>query len=180
MRTVGCEMLNSLGYEVITADNGYEAVSLFRKQRDLEFVMLDLAMPRMDGEECFREMRRLNPSAKVIMTSGYSEQEISGRLGDRGLAGFLQKPYRLGSLKEVLRRVLGEPGGPGAVSQPDLSGQPGVYPLRWYSRCSASTMRKRAWPAMPTVSESPRKNRPSGRKAAWKRCRRRAWQSPFR
>jgi DNA-binding NtrC family response regulator len=60
----------------------------------------------MDGEETFRELRRLNCAAPVIITSGYSEYEVAERFAGKDVAGFLQKPYRLDSLKKVLWRTL--------------------------------------------------------------------------
>ena len=69
---------------------------------------LDLTMPRMDGEEAFREMRLLDPDAKIILCSGYSEKEATDRFADEGLAGFLQKPYSMSALKGKLREALPE------------------------------------------------------------------------
>jgi len=59
-------------------------------------------MPHMDGEQCFRELRRLKPEVKVIMSSGYNEYEVTQKFVGKGLAGFIQKPYRLAVLREVL------------------------------------------------------------------------------
>ena len=72
VRDVGSEMLKSLGYTVVAARDGKEAVEVFASRDDISFVILDLTMPRMDGEECFRELRRLRPGVRVIMSSGYS------------------------------------------------------------------------------------------------------------
>ncbi len=70
-------------------------------------MLLDLTMPRMNGEETVRELRRVDPEVVVVMTSGYTEQEISSRFVGRGLTAFLQKPYQLKSLAAKLREVLG-------------------------------------------------------------------------
>jgi CheY-like chemotaxis protein len=69
-------------------------------------VLLDLTMPRMDGEETFREMRRIKKDVRVIMASGYNEQEVSQRFVGKGLAGFIQKPFQLKELREALAKVL--------------------------------------------------------------------------
>jgi CheY-like chemotaxis protein len=61
----------------ITANDGLEAINIFKETPDVAFVILDLTMPRMDCEQCFRELRSLNPLVKVIMSSGYNEQEVS-------------------------------------------------------------------------------------------------------
>ena len=63
-------------------------------------------MPHMDGEQCFRELRQLKPDAKVIMCSGYNEQEVTQKFVGKGLAGFIQKPYKLSILEETIRRII--------------------------------------------------------------------------
>lgn len=86
-------MLEKLGFSVITAEDGREAVGSYRlRDREIAFVMLDLTMPRMNGEEAFRELRRMDPGVQVILSSGYSEQEISARFAGKGLTGFILKP----------------------------------------------------------------------------------------
>ena len=62
-------------------------------------------MPHMDGEQCFRELRQLDPDVKVIMSSGFSEQEVTQKFAGKGLAGFIQKPYKLSVLSDVMREV---------------------------------------------------------------------------
>ncbi|NTW98785.1 MAG: PAS domain S-box protein [Geobacteraceae bacterium] len=105
IRGIGTEMLKELGFSTITACDGREAVEIFRNRPEIAFVMLDLTMPHMDGEQCFRELRQLKPDVKVIMSSGYNEQEVTQRFVGKGLAGFIQKPYRLSTLQEVIRGV---------------------------------------------------------------------------
>ena len=70
-------------------------------------VLLDLTMPRMDGEETFRELRRIRPDVRVIISSGYNEQESTNRFAGKGLAGFIQKPYGVRPLVEKIRQGLG-------------------------------------------------------------------------
>ena len=57
----------------------------------------------MDGTECFRELRKLNPLIKVIISSGYNEQEVTPKFAGAGLTGFIQKPYRLSALRDTLQ-----------------------------------------------------------------------------
>lgn len=103
---VGQLMLERLGFSVITAGDGREAVEIYRTRgKDLALVLLDLTMPRMNGEEAFRELRRIDPNVRVILSSGYSEQEISARFAGKGLAGFIQKPYQVDSLRDVLKGI---------------------------------------------------------------------------
>jgi CheY-like chemotaxis protein len=105
IRGVGKEMLQEFGFTVITADDGREAVEIFKTRPDITMVILDLTMPHMDGEECFRELRKLNPNIKVIMSSGFNEQEVTQKFVGKGLAGFIQKPYRLSVLREVIQKI---------------------------------------------------------------------------
>ena len=104
---VGRQILGRVGFNVLTASHGREALETFRAHADdIVCVLLDLTMPHMDGEETFREMRRLRPGVKVLLCSGYNEQEATQRFSGKGLAGFLQKPYSMRALREELRRIL--------------------------------------------------------------------------
>ncbi len=105
VRGIGAEMLKELGFTVVTADDGREALERFKSMPDVDFVILDLTMPHMDGEQCFRELRQLQADVKVIMSSGYNQQEVTQKFAGKGLAGFVQKPYRLSTLKEVIRSL---------------------------------------------------------------------------
>lgn len=103
------EMLNDFGFEVITANNGKEALEVFALQhKQILFVLMDLTMPQMDGEEAFREFRRIDPAVKVIICSGYNEQEVSQKFAGKGLAGFLKKPYLLAELQKTIQDILTE------------------------------------------------------------------------
>ncbi|MFA6147716.1 MAG: PAS domain S-box protein [bacterium] len=107
VRRVGVGMLESLGFHVVTAADGREAVEIFRSRMDeIRCVVLDLKMPRMDGEEAFREIRRLHPGARVVLSSGYNEQYAMKRFAGEGLSGFLQKPYNIEILAATLRKVI--------------------------------------------------------------------------
>jgi PAS domain S-box-containing protein len=106
VRGIGTEMLKELGFATITANDGREAIEIFKKTDDIALVILDLTMPRMDGEQCFRELRQLKPDVKVIVSSGYNEQEVTQKFVGKGLAGFVQKPYKLSVLKEIIRKVI--------------------------------------------------------------------------
>jgi signal transduction histidine kinase len=105
LRDIGTEMLKELGYDVVTANDGRDALAVYSANRDIDLVILDLTMPHLDGEACFRELRLIKPDVKVIISSGFSEQDVSQKFAGRGLAGFIQKPYRLSRLKEAIRAV---------------------------------------------------------------------------
>ena len=100
-------MLETLGFTVLTAEDGREALEVFRSRVDeILVVLLDLTMPHLGGEETYRELRRIRPDTRVILSSGYNEQEITSRFAGKGLAGFIQKPYGVRQLREKIRHVL--------------------------------------------------------------------------
>ncbi len=102
---VGRSMLEIMGFSVITAWDGREAVTIYRERsKEIAFIVMDLTMPHMNGEEAFREMRRIDPDVKVFISSGYSEWEISARFAGKSLAGFIQKPYQMANLLEMLKK----------------------------------------------------------------------------
>jgi len=107
VRNVAGRMLKHFGFAVLGAGDGREAVELYRAHAaEIVCVLLDLAMPRMDGEETFRELRRIRPDVRVVLASGYSDQEILGRFRTAGLAGFIEKPFQLETLGTKLHEVL--------------------------------------------------------------------------
>jgi PAS domain S-box-containing protein len=106
VRTVAKLMLEKIGYSVYTASDGQEALKIYRMlQSQIDFILLDMTMPQMDGEETFNELIKINPQAKVILSSGVTEQEIKTRFNAKGLAGFIQKPYTLSGLRENLKSI---------------------------------------------------------------------------
>lgn len=105
VRAIGGEMLRELGFAVVTANDGRDAIEKFTARSDISLIILDLTMPHMDGEQCFRELRQLNPAIKVIMSSGFSEYEVTQKFAGKGVAGFVQKPYKLLALKEAIKKI---------------------------------------------------------------------------
>jgi DNA-binding response OmpR family regulator len=100
--------LEHFGFEVVTATNGREAVDLFEtRPTDFSAVVLDLTMPVMDGHEAFKELRRIRPDIKVILTSGYTEEDATESWNDDDLAGFLHKPFMSSELVDLLNHSLG-------------------------------------------------------------------------
>jgi PAS domain S-box-containing protein len=99
--------LERYGYTVMTAENGQEAVDLFRQHRDrISVVILDMAMPVMGGDEALTHIRSIDPDARVVLTSGYSEDEAVGHFVNKRFAGFIQKPYTSSQLAEKIKSVL--------------------------------------------------------------------------
>ncbi|MBI5543902.1 MAG: response regulator [Deltaproteobacteria bacterium] len=108
VRSVGTRMLRHFGLKVLVAADGREGLEVFRAHlSEIRTVVLDMTMPHLNGEETYRALRALDPEVKVILTSGYNEQEATTRFVGKGLAAFIQKPFQLATLGEVLRKVLG-------------------------------------------------------------------------
>ena len=105
VRALGSEMLKELGYRVVTANDGRQGVEVFKSRNDIALVLLDLTMPHMDGAQCFRALRQVDPHVKVVMSSGFNEQEVTQKFLGKGISGFVQKPYKLSTLREVLSRI---------------------------------------------------------------------------
>jgi CheY-like chemotaxis protein len=100
--------LEAIGLEVLTARDGREALERFRSASPrLDLVLMDLTMPRMDGREAFQAMHDLDPSVPVVLSSGFSEQDSLQTLAAQGPAAFMQKPYQIKELRQLLQRVLG-------------------------------------------------------------------------
>ena len=107
VRAVAARILESLGFEIELAADGREAVEKFRAApARYTLVLLDLTMPHFDGEETFRQLRHLLPGVRVVLMSGFNEQEAVSRFTGKGLAGFVQKPFEVGSLVAAVRSVL--------------------------------------------------------------------------
>lgn len=108
VRMVVRAMLESMGYDVIEAADGAEAVDLFRERHaEVGLVLLDLMMPRLTGDQAFEEMRRIDPAVKALLASGYDESGRVGEIVAGGFGGFLQKPFRRGELGRKIESVLG-------------------------------------------------------------------------
>ena len=108
LRSMIKSSLQALGYTVAEARNGEEAVQVFAPiAQDVRIVILDMSMPGISCDETLRRLRTLQPSVRVLLTSGFSETEAMGRFGGLNIAGFLQKPYTVQVLAEKLRVVAG-------------------------------------------------------------------------
>ncbi len=108
VRKVTQRMLERAGFSVLTASDGLKAIDAYRKNSDdIVCVLLDLMMPNMGGEETLRELHRISPDVRVIMSSGYGERDVLDRFLDQGVAGYIQKPYLSAKLMTKLREVLG-------------------------------------------------------------------------
>ena len=106
-RNLSATILNNFGYKVITAGDGKEALEIYQVEKDrIDLIMLDLIMPIMDGKRCLEEILRVNPNAKVVIASGYSEGGPANWATPVGAKGFVQKPYDMRELLTRIREVL--------------------------------------------------------------------------
>jgi two-component system, cell cycle sensor histidine kinase and response regulator CckA len=104
---VGKELLNHLGYEVLLAENGQEALELYKKNQDeIDLVLLDMVMPVMGGGEAFDRMKEINTNVKVLLSSGYSLEGEAKEILKRGCDAFIQKPFKMEQLSQKLRGIL--------------------------------------------------------------------------
>jgi PAS domain S-box-containing protein len=104
---VGRAMLEKMGYSVLTAGSGAEALAVFRRQRDrIRLVILDMIMPEMSGGKTFDRLREISPGVKVLLSSGYSLDERAADILQRGCRGFIQKPFDMKRLGAKVREVL--------------------------------------------------------------------------
>jgi len=116
VRNTAKRMLEKLGFDVITARNGREAVDLFSSQMDsIRCILLDMTMPVWDGERTLHELKKIKPDIKIVLNSGYTEHNTAQLFVDQGQAHFIKKPYSLEELKQTLKQVFNEDNRPAKI-----------------------------------------------------------------
>jgi len=109
IRLTAKSILEECGYEVITADNGRQALELFKKKHaEVDIILLDMAMPVLSGKDAFVEIRKIHPTQKILMASGFKQDERLKEVMDMGANGFIQKPYSLDDLAKKVKSILSE------------------------------------------------------------------------
>lgn len=107
LRNLGSRILRKVGYDVILAENGRQALEIYaRHPGRIALTLLDLVMPEMDGQKCLEEIMKVNPTAKVLITSGYPQDGISISLQAAGAKGFVDKPFDQKKLLSLIRDVI--------------------------------------------------------------------------
>ncbi|MGA9534869.1 MAG: response regulator [Desulfobacterales bacterium] len=107
---VGRKMMESLGYLVVAAGKGEEALTLYRKRCDhIDLIILDMIMPYMGGKDVFNRIKEINPKAKVLLSSGYSLNGQAQEIMAQGCNGFIQKPFDTVALSRKIREILDSP-----------------------------------------------------------------------
>ena len=101
------DIVTSKGYEVILASDGNEGYEQFKSHwPEINLVILDIIMPRMDGKELYKKIKDINPSMKVLITSGYSKPNVKAELIRMGVNGFLPKPFNIIELTDLLQKII--------------------------------------------------------------------------
>jgi len=104
---VGKELLEGMGYRVLIAKDGKEAIEVYEKDRDeIDIVVLDMVMPNMGGGQAYDRMKEINPDIKVLLSSGFSIDGEASEILERGCNGFIQKPFTLKELSHEIREIL--------------------------------------------------------------------------
>jgi len=104
---VGQELLEAMGYRVLIAKDGEEAIKVYKNnQSDINLVVLDMVMPNMGGGKAYDRIKEMNPNAKVLLSSGYSIDGEASEILERGCNGFLQKPFTMKQLAEKMKDIL--------------------------------------------------------------------------
>jgi CheY-like chemotaxis protein len=101
------EIFEQLGYKVLTARSGKEAIEIYEKNKEqIDIVLLDMIMPDMSGSDTYDKMKKIDPDIKVLLSSGYSINGQATEIMDRGCNGFIQKPFKMKELSQKLREIL--------------------------------------------------------------------------
>ena len=104
---IGKDLLEKLGYTVLVAAGGAEAIKLFQSHREqIELVILNMIMPDMSGGETFSRMRAIKPNAKILLSSGYSLDSRASAIMKQGCNGFIQKPFNINQLSEKIQGII--------------------------------------------------------------------------
>jgi PAS domain S-box-containing protein len=107
LRQVGSQVLSANGYRALTADNGENALEIYKKRfKEIDVVVLDVGMPGMGGHQCLAELLAFDPEAKVIIASGYAMQGKLKNTLDLGAKGYLAKPYSQSELLSKIKEVV--------------------------------------------------------------------------
>ncbi|BDU73528.1 PAS domain-containing hybrid sensor histidine kinase/response regulator [Mesoterricola silvestris] len=107
IRTMAAGILTQMGFDALLAADGMEALMLYETHKaDIRLIILDLTMPHMDGAEAFAALRARGHATPVVLSSGFNESEAVTRFRGEGLAGFLQKPYRVQSFIQAVKAAL--------------------------------------------------------------------------
>lgn len=104
---VGSQMLKHMGYEVLTAGDGKEALEVYQENRGvIDIVILDMIMPEMGGSQTYDGLKAIDPEVKVLLSSGYSRDGQAEEILKKGCRGFIQKPFDMKDISQRIAEIL--------------------------------------------------------------------------
>ncbi|MFC1476844.1 PAS domain S-box protein [candidate division KSB1 bacterium] len=107
VRNLARDMLKGIGYDVLLARSGKEAIRIFKKDKDrIDVVVLDIIMPGLSGKETYEALKEIDPGVKVLLSSGYSRDDQAAEIMKDGTIGFIQKPYKMEGLSKAVADAL--------------------------------------------------------------------------
>ena len=107
IRVTGKYSLNEMGYDVLLAGNGIEAVDIFKEKfAEIDLVVMDMIMPEMNGREAFYKMKEIDPNCKIIISSGFTKDDNLKKLKEDGLLGFIQKPFKEYEMSKLISKLI--------------------------------------------------------------------------
>lgn len=108
IREMSKRLFEKLGYDVILASNGAEGIEIYKNNLDeIDLVILDMVMPEMTGKDVYKILIEMNPDIKIVFLSGNSKEEVAEYMNITGEIDYIQKPYRLHEISQVLAKTVG-------------------------------------------------------------------------
>ena len=181
VRKVGSQMLEHLGFQTLRAADGQQALSSFLLHRDsIVFVIVDLTMPAMDGEETFREIHKVDPPSPRHPVQRLQQQDAVQRFVGKGLAGFLQKPYQLAQLRQKLKEIVEDAPGssasdgleirlPHPAENPEVAPHDQLHPAVSHAAWDERQYPREAPPRRAQPSQENRRDCPARMQRSWAR-----------
>jgi two-component system cell cycle sensor histidine kinase/response regulator CckA len=108
LRQLASRILERYGYRVLLAEDGLRALEIYQQERRVDLVILDLTMPRLSGPDTLKRLVEINPDARVLLSSGYSEEQVEASVSNR-ILGFINKPYQADDMVRLIRSALDVP-----------------------------------------------------------------------
>ena len=104
------KVLSSRGFKILTASDGESAVEIFAQYSEVvDIVLLDMGLPKMSGKDVLIRIKTIKPSVRIVIASGYFESDLQADIAQDNVAAYIQKPYMIDNVIEVLRRVIPHP-----------------------------------------------------------------------
>lgn len=109
IREIGCEMVESLGWPCITAENGEQGIQLYEENKEnIRLVILDVELPDISGEKVYETLKQKKPDIKVLLSSGYGREYLESRFFKQKMEHFIPKPFQLSKLSHKINQLMQE------------------------------------------------------------------------